>query len=98
MLAVRIALKLPSPNGDSYGERLDTVRTERELSLIFEDFISMVPLGKRLFGDLNPVRTAGAMQVSAAEFLDPTKLLFLDLTKLGEIDRRHGRQLQPPTT
>ncbi|AWI79337.1 hypothetical protein CEW87_08130 [Parazoarcus communis] len=66
MLAVRIALKLPSPNGDSYGERLDTVRTERELSLIFEDFISMVPLGKRLFGDLNPVRTAGAMQVSVA--------------------------------
>ncbi|MDX9837847.1 MAG: DUF1615 domain-containing protein [Azoarcus sp.] len=66
MLAVRIALKLPSPNGDSYGERLDTVRTERELSLIFEDFISMVPLGKRLFGDLNPVRTGGAMQVSVA--------------------------------
>jgi len=66
MLAVRIALKLPSPNGDAYGERLDTVRTERELSLIFEDFISMVPLGKRLFGDLNPVRTGGAMQVSVA--------------------------------
>ncbi|MGE0012489.1 MAG: DUF1615 domain-containing protein [Azoarcus sp.] len=66
MLAVRIALKLPSPNGDSYGERLDTVRTERELSLIFEDFISMVPLGKRLFGDLNPVRTGGAMQVNVA--------------------------------
>ena len=66
MLAVRLALKLPSPDGKSYGERLDTVRTERELSLIFEDFIDMAPLGRQLFADYNPVRTAGAMQVSIA--------------------------------
>lgn len=66
MLAVRLALKLPSPDGKSYGERLDAVRTERELSLIFEDFIDMAPLGRQLFADYNPVRTAGAMQVSIA--------------------------------
>ena len=64
--AVRIALKLSSPNGKSYGERIDAVTTEKELSEIFEDFIGEVPLGKRLFAGLNPVRTAGAMQVSIA--------------------------------
>lgn len=64
--AVRIALKLSSPNGKSYGERIDAVKTEKELSEIFEDFISEVPLGKRLFAGLNPVRTAGTMQVSIA--------------------------------
>ncbi|MBR0567057.1 DUF1615 domain-containing protein [Azoarcus sp. L1K30] len=66
MLAVRLALKLPSPDGRAYAERLDRVRTERELSLIFEDFIDMVPMGKQLFAGFNPVRTAGAMQVSIA--------------------------------
>lgn len=63
-LAVRLALQIPSPNGRSYSERIDAVRTEKELSLIFEDFIGMVPLGKRLFAGLNPVRTGGPMQVS----------------------------------
>jgi hypothetical protein len=63
-LLVNAALSLPSPAGQSYSERLANVKTERELSLIFEDFIGMVPLGKRLFGNLNPVRTGGPMQVS----------------------------------
>jgi hypothetical protein len=66
MLAVRAALLLPSPNGKSYSERIDTARTEKQLSDIFEDFIGMVPLGKRFFGDRNPVRTGGPMQVSIA--------------------------------
>ena len=65
-LLVSGALALPSPNGQSYSERLSKVRTERELSLVFEDFIGMVPLGQRLFGSLNPVRTGGPMQVSIA--------------------------------
>lgn len=64
--AVEAALALTSPTGKSYQERLDTVRTERELSQIFEDFIDMVPLGKRFFADYNPVRTGGPMQVSIA--------------------------------
>jgi hypothetical protein len=61
---VDAALKLRSPSGKSYAERLAAVRTERELSLIYEDLIGTVPLGKRLFGDANPVRTGGPMQVS----------------------------------
>jgi hypothetical protein len=62
--AVRFALQLSSPNGKRYSERIDAVRTEKELSGIFEDFIGIVPMGQRLFGGLNPVRTGGAMQVS----------------------------------
>jgi hypothetical protein len=42
------------------------VRTERELSDVFEDFIGMVPMGKRLFGTANPIRTRGPMQVNVA--------------------------------
>jgi hypothetical protein len=40
------------------------VKTERELSEIFEDFIDMVPLGTTFLASRNPVRTGGAMQVS----------------------------------
>jgi hypothetical protein len=66
MLAVRTALLLPSPNGKSYGERIDTVKTEKQLSEIFEDFIGMVPLGKTFLANRNPVRTGGPMQVGIA--------------------------------
>lgn len=65
-LLVYAALSLQSPNGKTYSERLDQARTERDLSEVFEDFIGMVPLGKRLFADWNPVRTGGPMQVSVA--------------------------------
>jgi Protein of unknown function (DUF1615) len=65
-LVVRAALEVSSPTGKSYNERLDAVRTEDQLSNIFEDFIGGVPLGKTLFADLNPVRTGGPMQVSIA--------------------------------
>jgi hypothetical protein len=63
-LLVSAALELHSPNGKTYRERLDKVSTEKDLSDIFTDFIGMVPLGERLFGDLNPVHTGGPMQVS----------------------------------
>jgi uncharacterized protein DUF1615 len=66
MMLVNAALSIGSPNGKSYSARLDSVKTEKDLSDLFEDFIGMVPMGKRLFGDLNPVRTAGPMQVSIA--------------------------------
>ncbi len=61
---VRLALQLKSPNGKTYDERLAGVKTEQDLSKIFEDFISEVPLGKQLFEGYNPVHTAGPMQVS----------------------------------
>jgi len=63
---VRAALGLGSADGRSFSARIDAVRTERELSLVFEEFVARVPLGGRLFGDANPVRTGGPMQVSIA--------------------------------
>ncbi|MGH8417633.1 MAG: DUF1615 domain-containing protein [Pseudomonas sp.] len=63
-LLVRSALDIRSPTGKTYSERLSTARTEKDLSAIFDDFIGMVPLGRTLFGNFNPVHTAGPMQVS----------------------------------
>ena len=65
-MAVNAALSVKSPTGATYRERLDKVKTEKELNDIFADFTNMVPLGGRLFGGLNPVRTGGPMQVSIA--------------------------------
>jgi hypothetical protein len=56
-------LALRSPDGRSFKERIDTAKTEKELSDIFEDFIATVPLGSTLFADHNPIRTRGPMQV-----------------------------------
>ncbi len=64
--AVAAALKLKSTDGRSYEERLSKVRTERELSALYEDLIGRVPLGQRLFANRNPVQTGGPMQVSIA--------------------------------
>lgn len=61
---VRGAMQLPSGDGRSYAARIDSARTEQDLSRVFEDMIGSVPLGKKLFGRFNPVRTGGAMQVS----------------------------------
>ncbi len=63
---VNAALQLRSPDGRSYLARLEAAKTEKALNDIYEDFIAGVPLGQRLFGDWNPVRTAGPMQVSIA--------------------------------
>ena len=71
---VRAALQLESPDGRTYDQRLNTVRTERELSRMYEDFIDEVPLGKQLFADWNPVHTAGPMQVSIEFAAEHTKL------------------------
>ena len=65
-LALDAALALSSSNGKSYGERLDEVKTERQLSELYEEFIGRVPFGKSFLADRNPVRTGGPMQVSIA--------------------------------
>ena len=63
-LMLDAALGLPSSNGKSYGERLDAVKTEFQLSKLYDDFIDRVPLGRTFFADRNPVHTGGPMQVS----------------------------------
>jgi hypothetical protein len=65
-LVLDAALGMQSSNGKTYRERLDSAKTERELSDTFEDLIGRVPLGKRFLEDRNPVRTGGPMQVSVA--------------------------------
>ena len=63
-LALDAALRIRSTDGRPYADRLASVRTERELSLVYEDLVGRVPLGARLFEDWNPVQTGGPMQVS----------------------------------
>lgn len=65
-LVVRGALKLDSPDGRTWEQRLSSARTERELSEMFEELVDAVPLGRRLLGNSNPVRTGGPMQVGIA--------------------------------
>ncbi len=66
LFLVRAALQLESPNGQTWDTRITAVRTEKELSDIFESMIARVPMGKRLLAGANPVRTGGPMQVSIA--------------------------------
>lgn len=63
-LAVDAALAMKSRDGRSYAKRIDTLRTEKEMSQLFEVMIAEVPLGEPLFARYNPVRTGGPMQVS----------------------------------
>jgi hypothetical protein len=63
---VHAALATTSPNGRSYAQRIDAAKTERDLSETYEDLIGVLPLGRRLLADKNPVRTGGPMQVSIA--------------------------------
>jgi hypothetical protein len=62
--AVRAALQIDSPDGRTYQQRLERVRTERELSTLYEEMIAQVPMGPRLLARANPVHTGGPMQVS----------------------------------
>lgn len=58
------SLEVKSPNGRTYNERIDTLKTENDVNTLYEDMISEIPFGKELFADYNPVHTGGPMQVS----------------------------------
>lgn len=66
LVMVHGVLALKSTGGRSYAERISAAKTEKDLSDIYEDFISSVPLGRTLFEDRNPIRTRGPMQVNVA--------------------------------
>ena len=59
-------LELKSSSGETYAERIDHARTEKDLSDIYEDFTASVPLGRTLLAGWNPIRTRGPMQVNVA--------------------------------
>lgn len=65
-LALDAALATRSGDGRSYRQRIDALRTERQLSELYGEIIDELPAGKRLLGGYNPVRTGGPMQVSIA--------------------------------
>ena len=71
--AVSAALSVNAADGRSYAQHIAAVRTERDLSLLYEQLIERVPLGKQLFAKANPVRTAGPMQVSISFAQDYAK-------------------------
>lgn len=58
------SLDLKSPDGRTYNERIDALRTENDVNKFFEDMISEIPFGQKFLADYNPVRTGGPMQVS----------------------------------
>lgn len=65
-LVMEAALLKTSPDGRSYSARIDSLKTEKQVNDLFEDMVAEIPKGKEWFGDMNPVRTAGPMQVSIA--------------------------------
>jgi hypothetical protein len=56
-LIVHGALQLTSSTGRSYGDRIDSARTEKDLSDIFEDFIGAVPMGRTPFALEDPCKS-----------------------------------------
>ena len=62
--AVDWILSTNSSDGRSYRQRIDRLRTEKELSDLIEEIVVTIPAGKKLFAHYNPIRTGGPMQVS----------------------------------
>ena len=69
--AVDAALRMRSPDGRSYGERLRGLRTERELSELFEQMTARLPMGSgRLLAGLME-ESDGLPEVTPRGFADP---------------------------
>ena len=90
-------LELKSPTGQSYSDRIDHARTEKELSDIFEDFTGSVPLGRSLFASWNPIRTRGPMQVNVA-FAEQCKSAGFagksdDISVASKIERTNSKRI-----
>lgn len=61
---VDAALSLRSTNGQTWQQRIDALRTERQLSGLYQELIEQLPAGRQLLSGHDPVRTGGPMQVS----------------------------------
>lgn len=57
-------LMTKSRDGRSFSKRINALKTEKELSDLIEEIVAMVPSGRDLFPNYNPVHTGGPMQVS----------------------------------
>ncbi|MBI5784575.1 MAG: DUF1615 domain-containing protein [Rhodocyclales bacterium] len=65
-MLIAAALKTNSATGRTYEQRIDALRTEKQLSDLFDDMIDDLPLGRQLLADYNPVHTGGPMQVGVS--------------------------------
>lgn len=63
-IVLDIALLKSSPDGRTYKARIDALRSENQMNVLFDDMISELPGGKTLLAGYNPVRTGGPMQAS----------------------------------
>ncbi|HEX5126075.1 MAG TPA: DUF1615 family protein, partial [Rhodocyclaceae bacterium] len=65
-LLVETGLKKNSPDGRSYNARIQALRTESDVSKLYEDMLSELPELARAYQPSNPIKTVGAMQVNVA--------------------------------
>lgn len=65
-LVVDAAMLKKSPNGQTYKERVNALRTKKQMNALFEDMIRELPFGQTIFEHKNPIRDGGPMQVSVA--------------------------------
>ncbi|MDN0074185.1 DUF1615 domain-containing protein [Crenobacter sp. SG2303] len=66
MVVVETALRKTSPDGRTYKERIDTLRTKRQMNALYEDMVRELPFSQTAFEHKNPIRDGGPMQVSVA--------------------------------
>lgn len=66
MFMVEAALLTPSPDGRSYRQRIDSLRTERQMNVLFEDMSREAGTINPALRMQNPIRTGGPMQVSVS--------------------------------
>jgi len=60
------SLDMRTKTGRTYNERIDSLKTEKDVHNLFDDIVSEIPFGEKLLSDYNPVHTVGPMQVSIA--------------------------------
>jgi hypothetical protein len=63
---VDAALDKTSPDGRSFKERINSLKTKRQMNQLFEDMVSELPFGQDMLAEKNPIRDGGPMQVSVA--------------------------------
>lgn len=63
---VDAALLKKSPDGRSYKERINALRTKRQMNQLYEEMVRELPYGPQMLQGKNPIRDGGPMQVSVA--------------------------------
>ena len=65
-LVLEAAFTKTSPNGQSYNQRINALKTKKQMNELYEDIIAEIPFGKKMLAEHNPIRSAGPMQVGVA--------------------------------